>query len=96
MINETLMRLARLFSVSPRIQDLNLLTSIKLHFLSYGKLGDMNERAIRDMENKYVLELTKWDNHWEGIITEAINKRMPPKETEMPLETTKNKKKENA
>lgn len=67
-----LFRLIRAFAISQRIQDLQMLLTMKLHYTSYGKLGDTNEQLLKDLENRNSLYLTKWENHLEDIEKKAI------------------------
>jgi hypothetical protein len=50
-MNETVLRLTRLFSVVTRPADLNTLVTAKIHFMAYDRLGDGYERTINDMDN---------------------------------------------
>lgn len=90
-------RLVRGFAFCQRIQDLQLITNLKLHYASYGKLGDTNERLLRDLENRYSLDVTKWENHWEEEKKKAVANyisitQMPVERTEIGVEKEKTEK----
>jgi hypothetical protein len=67
-------RLSRLFEVCQKISDLQQLISIKTHSLNYANIGEMNERTLRQLEEKYVLELQRLANQDSDKEQQAINK----------------------
>ena len=90
-----LMRLIRCFAISQRIQDLQMLLTMRLHYASYGKLGDTNERLLKDLENRNSLYLTKWENYWDDEKKKAVltyQTIMLPEQTETGVEKEKTNK----
>ena len=73
-MNETVLRLTRLFNVVTRPADLNTLVAAKIHFMAYDRLGDGYERTINDMESRYLMNLQKWDNWINSIEISAIKR----------------------
>lgn len=73
-MNETLLRIGKLFIAVDRIADLNLLMSARVHFMSFGKLGEQFERAIVDMENRHALVIQRYDNYQDDLVKAAIQK----------------------
>lgn len=69
-----LIRLARMFAVTSRIVDLNTLMGMRTHFANYGKLGETNERALRDMESRYSLGVQQYDNFFFDREKAAVDK----------------------
>jgi hypothetical protein len=91
-MNETVLRLTRLFSVVTRPADLNTLVTAKIHFMAYDRLGDGYERTINDMESRYLMNLQKWDNWINSIEISAI-KRVQVIEEAIKEETKQKKEK---
>ena len=91
-MNETVLRLTRLFSVVTRPADLNTLVTAKIHFMAYDRLGDGYERTINDMESRYLMDLQKWDNWINSIEISAI-KRVQVIEEAIKEETKQKKEK---
>ena len=91
-MNETVLRLTRLFSVVTRPADLNTLVAAKIHFMAYDRLGDGYERTINDMESRYLMNLQKWDNWINSIEISAI-KRVQVIEEAIKEETKQKKEK---
>ena len=73
-MNIELLRLVRLFGSVSRIQDLQTLTSMRLHLISYGKLGDTNLQLVKDMEQRHTLELQRFDNYFLDREKQAVDK----------------------
>ena len=91
-MNETVLRLTRLFNVVTRPADLNTLVAAKIHFMAYDRLGDGYERTINDMESRYLMNLQKWDNWINSIEISAI-KRVQVIEEAIKEETKQKKEK---
>ena len=91
-MNETVLRLTRLFNVVTRPADLNTLVTAKIHFMAYDRLGDGYERTINDMESRYLMNLQKWDNWINSIEISAI-KRVQVIEEAIKEETKQKKEK---
>ena len=69
-----IIRLSRLFACVSRIQDLQMIIQMKQHYINYGKLGETNLKLLADLENRVILELTKWDNYFADREKEAVDK----------------------
>lgn len=67
------LRLARLFFAVDRLQELHTLAGMVIHFNNYGRLGEQNEKMLNDMESRYMLQLQRYDNHFDDLIIEAKN-----------------------
>ena len=92
-MNETVLRLTRLFSVVTRPADLNTLVTAKIHFMAYDRLGDGYERTINDMESRYLMDLQKWDSWLDSIEATAIKRVQVIEEAIKEEATTKKKEK---
>jgi hypothetical protein len=92
-MNETVLRLTRLFNVVTRPADLNTLVAAKIHFMAYDRLGDGYERTINDMESRYLMDLQKWDNWINSIEISAIQRVRVIEEAVKEEATTKKKEK---
>ena len=92
-MNETVLRLTRLFNVVTRPADLNTLVAAKIHFMAYDRLGDGYERTINDMESRYLMNLQKWDSWLDSIEIAAVQRVRVIEEAVKEEATTKKKEK---
>ena len=67
MLSNDHLRLSKLFAVVDRPLDLNQLLQIKLHLLNNRKIGEMNERALNDIECRHFAKLAEWDSYIADI-----------------------------
>jgi len=65
------LRLSRLFFAATRQADLNTVLNAATHLQNYLKFGDQNETVLKDMENRYILELQVYDNFLADLLKDA-------------------------